>query len=284
VIEDFAAAAARSDASPYLLTLIGRSYEVLGDRGAAAPFLDRAARASAAEVSPIDVGEAGQLTLFRFGDDPLRIDVGVAKVRGLIGAGSFGEAQAVLADFQRQYPASADIEVLAGDLALARGDAAGALAQYREAAQIRRSLPLVERMAAAYRQLGETDAAEAEARDFLAEHPMDGSAARLVADFALARGDWRLAQVLLSHARAVGGGERDPQLLADLSRAALHAGDSAAATEAAEAAAAVQRANGRAAYALAMTMRAGGDERGAQVLLAKARKLDAGARPLLAER
>lgn len=284
VIADFAAAAARPDASPYLLTLIGRSYEVLGDRGAAAPFLDRAARASAIAVSPIDVGEAGQLTLFRFGDDPLRIDVGVAKVRDLISAGNLGEAQAVVAGFQRQYPASADIEVLAGDVALARGDAASALVQYRKAAQIRRSLSLIERMVAAYRQLGETDAAEAEARDFLAEHPMDGGAARLAAQFALAKGEWRRAQALLAHARAVGGGERDPQLLADLARAALESGDVAAATEAAQAAVAAQRANGGAAYALARTLRAGGDENGARVLFAKARGLGIGAHPLLAER
>jgi Flp pilus assembly protein TadD len=284
VIEDFAAAAARPDASPYLLTLIGRSYEILGDRGAAAPFLDRAARAPVTALAPIDVGEAGQLTLFRFGDDPLRIDVGVAKVRELLDTGKPGEAQAVLAGFQRQYPASVDIEVLAGDVALARGDAAGAIVQYRKAAQIRRSLSLVERMVAAYRQLGETDAAEAEARDFLAEHPMDGGAARLAADFALAKGEWRRAYTLLAHARSVGGGERDPQLLADLSRAALEAGEVAAAKDAAEAAVAAQRANGRAAYALAQTLRAGGDERGAMVLFAKARGLGVAARPLLAER
>lgn len=285
VIEDFAVAAARPDASPYLLTLIGRSYEILGDRGAAAPFLDRAARvASAAAVLPIDVGEAGRLTLFRFGDDPLRIDVGVAKVRDLIGAGKLGEAQAMLADFQRQYPASADIDVLAGDVALARGDAAGALVQYRKTAQIRRSLSLVERMVVAYRQLGQADAGEAEARDFLAEHPMDGGAARLAADFALARGEWKRAQVLLAHARAGGGGERDPRLLADLSRAALEAGDVAAAAAAAQAAVAAQRANGGAAYALARTLRASGDERGARVLFAKARELGVGVRPLLAER
>jgi len=284
VIEDFASAAARPDASPYLLTLIGRSYEILGDRGAAAPFLDRAARARPTIASPIDVGEAGRLTLFRYGDDPLRIDVGVAKVRDLLDGGSFGEAQAVLAGFQKQYPASVDIDVLGGDVALARGDAAGALVQYRKAAQIRRNLSLVEKMVAAYRQLGDGDAAEAEARDFLAEHPMNGRAARLAADFALAKGDWPRAQTLLAHARAVGGGERDPQLLADLSRAALQSGDIAAASEASQAAVAAQRASGPAAYALAMTMRAGGDERGAQVLFAKARELGVSARPLLAER
>ncbi len=284
VIEDFASAAARPDASPYLLTLIGRSYEILGDRGAAATFLDRAARAPATIATPIDVGEAGRLTLFRYGDDPLRIDVGVAKVRDLLDGGNFGEAQAVLAGFQKQYPASVDIDVLGGDVALARGDAAGAIAQYRKAAQIRRNMSLVEKMVAAYRQLGEIDAAEAEARDFLAEHPMDGRAARLAADFALAKSDWRRARTLLAHARAVGGGERDPQLLAALSRAALQSGDIAAASEAAKAAVAAQRASGSAAYALAMTMRAGGDERSARALLAKARKLGGGARPLLAER
>lgn len=284
VVEDFAADGARPDASPYLLTLIGRSYEILGDRGAATPFLDRASRPSVAAALPIDVGEEGRLTLFRYGDDPLRIDVGIARVRDFLGAGNLTEAQAAVTDLQRHYPASADIEILAGDVALARGDASGALAQYRSAAKIRRGLSLVERMVAAYRLLGENAAAEAVARDFLAEHPMDGNAARLVADFALAKGDWRRAYLLLIHARVLGGGERDPVLLADLSRAALEVGDVATAEEAARAAVAAQRSNGATAYALARSLRANGNESAAQVMFTKARGLGIGAPALLAER
>lgn len=284
VIEDFSAEAARPDASPYLLTLIGRAYEILGDREAAAPYLDRAARAAADTLTPVDAGEYGRLILFRFANDPLRIDVGIAKVRELLSAGNVAAAEAVLADFRRQYPASVDVEMLMGDVALARGDAARALAEHRKAAQVRRTLSLVERMVAAHRQLGDIAGAEAEARDFLAEHPMDGDAARLVATFALARGEWQRAKTLLAHARALGGGERDPRLLADLSRAAMEAGDTAVAQEAAQAAFVAQRANGGAAYALAQTLRVGGDELGAEVLFAKARGLGSGERTLLAER
>ena len=69
-----------------------------------------------------------------------------------------------------------------------------------------------------------------------------------------------------------------------LSRAALEMGDVAAAKQAAQAAYRLQRVNGRAAYALARTLRAAGDERGARVLFAKARELGVGVRPLLAER
>jgi tetratricopeptide (TPR) repeat protein len=284
VVDDFAALAARPDASPYLLTMVGRSLEILDERGAAAPFLDRAARAGVHAPSVIGVSEAGRLTLFRYGGDPLRIDVGVARVRELLAAGDLGGAQGVLAGFTKAYPYSVDIHVLGGDVALAQGDAAAALAAYRKAAQIRRGLPQVERMVAAYRLLGDERRAEAEALDFLAQHPMDGGAARLAADFALARGEWTRAQVLLAHARIVGGGERDPQLLADLSRAALNAGDLATAEEAARAGISAQRANGRAAYALAQTLRASGNEATAAVLFAKARDLGPGTRPLLAER
>jgi len=283
VIEDFSAAAARSDASPYLLTLVGRSYEILGDRAAAAPFLDRAASTSAV-LLPIDVGDTGRLTLFRFGDDPLRIDVGVARLRELVQSGDLGEASSVLARFLRQYRASADVDVLSGDVALLRDDAAVALVHYHRAARIRRSLSLVERMIAAYRQIGDERAAEAEARDFLAEHPMDGEAARVVADFAMTNGEWHRARLLLAHARTVGGGERDARLLAKLSHAALESGDMAAGEKAGRAALAAQRANGSAAYALARTLRASGDERGAQVLFAKASELGVGSQPLLAER
>jgi lipopolysaccharide biosynthesis regulator YciM len=284
VIEDFATAAARTDASPYLLALVGRSYEFLGERGSAAPFLDRAARASSTAPSLLDLGEAGRMTLFRYAHDPLRIDVGVARVRELLAANDAGGAQAVLAEFTKQYPYSADIEVLAGDVALANGNAAEAVVQYRKAAQIRRSLALVERTVASYRALGRESEAEAEVLNYLSEHPMDGGAARLAADFAMRKAEWRRAQVLLAHARAAGGGERDPQLLADLSRAALEAGDTATAKEAAQAAFALQRSNGRAAYALALTLRAAGDERGARALFAKARQLGAASQPALATR
>jgi predicted Zn-dependent protease len=43
--------AERSDATPYLLALVGRAYEHLGNRAAAARYLDRAAAARPALIS-----------------------------------------------------------------------------------------------------------------------------------------------------------------------------------------------------------------------------------------
>ncbi|MBW8754537.1 MAG: tetratricopeptide repeat protein, partial [Sphingomonadales bacterium] len=61
VVHDYADAAARPEASPYLLTLVARAYEADGRRDLAAPLLDRAALARRPEMVPVAESEFGSL-------------------------------------------------------------------------------------------------------------------------------------------------------------------------------------------------------------------------------
>jgi predicted Zn-dependent protease len=195
VVADNAATVARPEASAYLLTLVARAYEALGQRDLAAPLLDRAALATSPPVSPVAQGSA---------------------TGALLAEGDLAGAQARTARDLAVNPASADLQALAGDVALFGGNAAGALDHYRRVAHIRLPESLMLRMAYAYRQTGQASAAEALAASFLREHPMSGAAARLVA----ADTGPEQARALLENARANGGGA-DVALLVSLAQAQL---------------------------------------------------------------
>ncbi|WP_336977582.1 tetratricopeptide repeat protein [Altererythrobacter fulvus] len=277
VIARYGPAAGQADASPYLLTLVGRAYEVMGNRAAAAPLLDRASNPAPGGVLPLPLGEAGELALFRWGDDPARVDAAVPRLRQLLGAGQLDEAQASVAQLQRRFVGSADIEVLAGDVALARGEAVRALELYSSAAQIRRSFPLVERMVAAHRLLGQEREGRAVLSAYLAQHPQDGEAAEYLGYLAAGAGDWKRSEILLRFAAGQrDGGGRDPLLYATLADAALRRGEGQAALAEAEASFASQRTNRRAVLTLARVLEAAGRKQEADALLEKARRLPGG--------
>ncbi len=277
VIARYGPAAGQADASPYLLTLVGRAYEVMGNRAAAAPLLDRASNPAPGGVLPLPLGEAGELALFRWGDDPARVDAAVPRLRQLLGARQLDEAQASVAQLQQRFVGSADIEVLAGDVALARGEAVRALELYSSAAQIRRSFPLVERMVAAHRLLGQEREGRVVLSAYLARHPQDGEAAEYLGYLAAEAGDWKRSEILLRFAAGQrDGGGRDPLLYATLADAALRRGDGQAALAEAEASFASQRTNRRAVLTLARVLEAAGRKQEADALLEKARRLPGG--------
>nr|WP_166175589.1 tetratricopeptide repeat protein [Altererythrobacter segetis] len=283
VIARFAGRAARSDASPYLLTLVGRAYEQIDRRDLAAPFLDRAARAPDAQVGPLAPSEAGDLAIYRWGADPTAADVAVPTLRKLLSQGRTVEAAEYSLKLRQRYPNSSDIEVLTGDAALLGGDFAGALALYRSAKRVRWTASLAQRIAAAERALGQDGLAEAELAGYLAQHPQDRAMAALVGRAAARDGDWRRAAMLLGHAARLPGGAGDPRLIADLADAQLHLGDRRRALANARRAYALERASPRATSVLAAALEANGTETsGADVLLAKARAL--GGEPALAVR
>ncbi|MCB5424353.1 tetratricopeptide repeat protein [Altererythrobacter sp. CC-YST694] len=277
VIARYGAAASRADASPYLLVLVGRAYEVLGDRAAAAPLLDRAAGPVPAAIVPLGLGEAGELALFRWGDDPDRLDGAVPRVRQLLADGNLDEAQAYVTRLGARFAGSVDIEVLAGDVALAQRDAARALALYSKAAQVRRSLSLTARMIAALRMLGREGEGRALLAAFLAQHPQNGDAAAMLGYMAADAGDWNRAEGLLRFARQQhDGGGRDPVLFAILADAAMQRGAKAEALADAGAGFASQRTNYRAVLTLARVLDSAGRKDAAMALLEKARKLPGG--------
>jgi tetratricopeptide (TPR) repeat protein len=271
VVARFAPAAQRGDASPYILTVVGRAYELLGDRASAATYLDRAAQARMTGVAPLANNDASELTLFRYGSDPFRLDAAVARVRGQLAAGDVAAAQAVTTRLGERYAGSTDYQTLAGDVALAAGNPAAALDHYRAAANVRRSLALVERMVAALRQLGQRDEADRVARNFLAEHPLDRDAAQLVGGLAAEQGDWSRARAVYAWLLSSAPGVNDPRSRLLLAEAEMHTGAAQDALANATAAYQAQRMNGRATLLLGKLLRqAGGHDQAANALLAKA--------------
>jgi predicted Zn-dependent protease len=272
VVARFGPAAERADASPYLLTLVGRAYEHLDQRAEAASYLDRAAAGAPSEIGvlPVDADE-----LWRTGSTIEQGAAAVPLLRSLLARGDKSGALVLANSLGQHFGGSADIARLRGDVALLTGDPAGALAFYAGAGKIRRDWSLVARMAAAQRKLGRADAALALVSDHVARNPGDGAALALFGRMLAEKGEYARAAAVLAHA----GGRGDPLQLATLAQVELGAGNADIARATAQRAYAMQRSNGRVAEVLARTLQAG-QPRQAEVLLAKARSTA----PLLASR
>jgi predicted Zn-dependent protease len=234
----FAQAGEQSDASPYLLTVLARSYETLGDRVRAAVLLDRAALSR--------VSLPGQIELPT--PDPL-------EVSPVAPAGNF------------------DAEEQAGDLMLSAGNGPRALAHYRSAARVRVPETLMLRMASAYRAAGQPGAARSMVEAYLVGHPGSEIAARLCAKHAVAAGDWKRARLILENLQ-MNGGRRDVRTLTDLSLAQLRTGDGGAAIAHASEAYSIQRSSPLAASSWGLSLAFSGEKPHlARALLDKAQKL-----------
>jgi tetratricopeptide (TPR) repeat protein len=215
LVARFAPEIATPEASHYLLTLVARAHERLGDRASAAPLLERAARGSAA--APVVLADRAGLP---------------APTTGLRQAGLAGDwmaAQLQARTLRAQFPASADIALLAGDTRLGSGDAASALEAYSLAARVRRPWPLTRKAVLAYNRTGDTIAADTLLARYVAGDPQNISALAALAQSLAQRGEWERTGLVLDHAIALGGGN-DPSVLALRSKAAraLGQGDDAA--------------------------------------------------------
>ena len=221
VVGDFAEDADRKTASPVLQMLVARSYEQLGERLTAARYLDRASLAEGGKLSLLPASEAGALELFRRGEDVESPPAMVAAIRQRLEQGDLASARDLAARLEQRYPHSSDVQVLAGDVALAARDPSGALAHYRRAATVRRDLSVVRRMAEAFMLTGQDDQANALIDDYLYQHPRHGGAAAFAARIAAGRGDWKAVELLAEFASKTAYGAGDPQILALLAEARL---------------------------------------------------------------
>lgn len=261
LVKRFADEASRPEASPYLLTLVGRAYENLGERERAAAFLDRAAAVTAAPISPVWQGSA---------------------LGALIAAGQFTEAEAMAQALLASSPGSADAQIQTGDVQLAQGQGAGAMERYREAARIRLPEGLFIKTVGALLEAGDAGGAATLVEAYLYQNPSSQPAVRLAAALAARSGDWPRCQLLLENA-LVNGGEGDARLLAELSLAQLRTGDAEAAERSGRRAYRLQRSSPLSTQAWGMSMAAlGRDRLAATALLDKARVIG-GDNPLLAE-
>ncbi len=214
LVTRFGPEAARPEASRYLLTLVARAHERLGDRAAAAPLLDRAARLS-----------DGALGL---ADRP-GLPAPTASLRQAASSAGWAAAGMAAQDQRMRFPASADLALLAGDTQLGAGNAAGALEAYALAVKVRRPWVLTRKAVFAYRQAGEAAAADTLLARHVAGEPQNVAALTALAQVLAQRGDWQRVAHLLDHAIVLGGGH-DPVVLALRNKAAraLGQGDLAA--------------------------------------------------------
>ncbi len=210
VIDRFGAEAARPGASPYLVMLVARAHERIGDRASAAPLLARAN--GGAQVKPVVLtAQPGLAPLTR-------------ELRSMAASGDWAGANAFAKSLSARFSTSADIASLAGDAALGAGDPRAALENYSLAAKVKRPWPLTRKAALAYRQSDDGRAADT----LLARH-VAGEPTAITPLFALAqrqaeKGDWTRTALLLDQAMRLGGGH-DPALISLRIKAARELGE-----------------------------------------------------------
>ena len=216
IVDRFGARARAADASPYLIMLVGRSYERLGQRAAAVPLIERAYAGRSGELTPL--GSVRNLP------EQTRA------VREMIAAGNAGATRDYANELTRRFEGSGDILALAGDAALARGETSNALNLYSRAAQIRRPWPLTRKIIHAYRAASDIDAADTLLIRHLRSEPSNTEAILMYAQQSARDEDWLRAEVLLDNAIARGAGN-DPSVLElriDAARALGKDGDAGA--------------------------------------------------------
>lgn len=244
---DFAGVAARQSASPYMTSLIGRGYEVQGDRSKAAAALDAAGFGAQSTFSALKSGKTlavAEMNQSGSGRDSLMM------VRAGIGEGRAGAALEAAEAMVARFPGSGDALTLLGDARLAANQPTAALDAYEQAAQIRSGWPLTYKIAAVMTAQDQSPAAERRLRSALRGQPANSEAAALLAVKAAARGDWVQASAFAELA-IVMGGDGDAALLTLAARAAIETGDAEAAVVFAEAAHDLAKMNGPAARVLA---------------------------------
>lgn len=257
----FADAIVRDEASPYLLTVVARSYEALGDRQRAGELLDRAARARVA---------------------PLRVLPEQGRIGAMLASGEGGAALASSEGAARTDPGFYDAMALAGDVQLALGNPRGAQARYAQASEIRMPESLFQRRFDAYVLAGDGRGGTELVEAYLSQNPASRVALRAAASVAIGTGDTARARAILIWLRD-NGGARDVQLLSDLAMVEAEAGDLDAARDDALAAYRLQRASPVAAQALGYSYAVLGTRPDlARALLDKAQAI-VGETPLIAQ-
>lgn len=216
LVQRFSPEAALPEASPYLLMLVARAHERLGNRAAAAPLLARAY--APPKAAPV-------LLAIRDGLPQPTAD----QRRSLWAANAMG-ARAQIADLKARFPASADVAALAGDGFLATGDPRAALTAWALASEARRPWHITRKAVWTFAQYRNPAAADVLLTRHVAGEPQNQSAVIALAERQAHRGDWRRTAMLLDHALLLGAGH-DPALLALRARAAQEEGDQPAADQ-----------------------------------------------------
>ena len=261
--------ALRGDADTYVLTLVGRGFERIGDRANAARFLDRAAFPLRDGSTPFTEDESLAILGAPAQERPNDPAAVVPLIRALVEGGQTGAALDRAQAMVRDNPGVPGAYVLLGDVLMVQGRSADAAAAYKQAADLRFDEPTMLRLIEALEASGRRGEASNALALFLSQNPMSIPALRLSAHWQLASGDFDAAIDTLEglHARL---GDGDAALNADLAIAYAGAGEAERAVAYGEAAYALAPANPATADAYGWALHLAGDSQGALELLRKA--------------
>lgn len=261
--------ALRADADPYSLTLVARAFEARGERGWAAAFLDRAARAPAGAATPFGQDESAAVLAGAVADAPGDPRVAVARIRGMLEAGQGSVALAAAQRLSAASPGAPAAWQLLGDVQAATQRPAAALPAYLRAADLRFDRPAMLRLIEARVASGDPRGAADTLALYLSQNPASPDARRALANLQLAAGQAGSAVATLEGLHA-DLGHRDARLLTQLAAAYTAAGDPGTALPYARAAVRLQPMNAAAVDALGHALFDRGDTGAALPLLTKA--------------
>lgn len=252
----------RPDADSWSLLLLGRAFGAMDWQVDAVHPLDRAARLAPGDAPPLAAPAAT--------GNPLDPAVAVPNIRALIAANDAIGAQRLAAQLAAANPGVQQARVLLGDARLATGDAMGAAAEYRAAADLRFDETVLLRLVNVLLRSDDRTGAGAAIGAFLARNPENVAVMRVAAAWSAEGGDWPGA--LLSLRAAIDRtGPNDALLLAQLARAEVEAGEAARAVPHAARAYRLLPGNATVCGVYGLTvLRSGGERRIARELLDKA--------------
>lgn len=195
-------------ADSYALTLAGRALERLGNRAAAASYLDRAARPMPPARRPVDVDGARRAAALSPADAGARL----ALVRSLAEAGQGAEALAQARAAEAAFPGLPAAYAATGDVLMAMGRPAEAADAYARSANVSFAEPIALRMIDALRRSGRVPAAGGVLELLLTQYPRSIAGRLAAAEGAIEGRRWPEAAALLEGVRARTGAS-DPTLL-----------------------------------------------------------------------
>ncbi len=216
---------ARPDADSYSLTLMGRALARRGDAAGASAYLARAAaptpaRSALDPLAPEEFDALRRQAEAEPGNGPVQVRL----ISALLARGLGGEALDRARRLQAANPGAPEVHMLVGDALGTRGDFAGAVEQYRRAANLAFSEPVALRLIEALRRSGQLDAADGVLALFLQQNPRNVPAQIMVAARMMAREEWAEAiEVYEGLRRRLGN--NDATILNNLAWAYAQTGD-----------------------------------------------------------
>ena len=263
----------RPDADSYTVILGARILEALGERIPAAGRLDRATFPSFVTSKPLTerqslAGAASEAQRF-----PRNANAVIPYIRLLLANNDTATARSQANQLLDGNGGVVAAQLVSGDVEMAAGNAAGAIAAYERARKIAFTSPTMLRLVAAYRSAGNNAAASKTISEFLDFNPDSLAGQRLWAFDLLDRGQWAEAINWLQRAR-VRLGYNDAILNANIARAYAGAKKWDDAVREAKLAYRVHPANVMTTQVYGQVLLASGkDKKGAYNLLRKANKL-----------